>query len=347
MSTTIPDRPRLPDPGGDETSVLPVLPAPGEATERIPRITAATDATQVIPAVPAAPRYDGSDATQVIPKADANDITSVVPAVRDAPGLDTANPDPSHADPPLSRSMPRRHRRPPFVVGPTALTAIRATGEIMITFGLILLLFAAYEIWGKAAIVGAHQNELDQQLSLDWGDPVVVPDVTGSPLPEATVAPPPGWAIARLHIPRLNKHWVVVEGVDLSDIKYAPGHYPDSALPGQIGNFSIAGHRSPAIFWDLDKLRPADESRRADVIVVETKTTYYVYAVTKNHVVLPTAVEVVAPVPGKPGATPTEKMMTITTCNPKWDNYERLIIHAKLVSSRPRAEGPPPELSPA
>ncbi|HLT09783.1 MAG TPA: sortase, partial [Micromonosporaceae bacterium] len=64
-----------------------------------------------------------------------------------------------------------------------------------------------------------------------------------------------------------------------------------------------------------------------------------------NHIVLPTAVEVVAPVPGQPGATPTEAMLTITTCNPKWDNYERLIVHAKLIRSGPRANGPPPELA--
>jgi sortase (surface protein transpeptidase) len=37
-------------------------------------------------------------------------------------------------------------------------------------------------------------------------------------------------------------------------------------------------------------------------------------------------------------------MLTLTTCNPKFDNYERLIVHAELVRSQPRGAGPPAEL---
>jgi sortase A len=47
--------------------------------------------------------------------------------------------------------------------------------------------------------------------------------------------------VARLTIPKLKKHWVVVEGVTPYDIRYAPGHYPDSAMPGEVGNFAVAG----------------------------------------------------------------------------------------------------------
>jgi sortase A len=141
-----------------------------------------------------------------------------------------------------------------------------------------------------------------------------------------------------LYIPRLGSHWVVVEGVGPADIAYAPGHYPETAMPGQIGNFSVAGHRSPAIFWDLDRLQVGD------AIVVETRDTWYVYRVTQSRIVLPTAVEVVAPVPGQPAATPTDAYLTLTTCNPKWDNYERLIVHAKLERAQDRSAGRPSEL---
>jgi Sortase domain len=54
-----------------------------------------------------------------------------------------------------------------------------------------------------------------------------------------------GTAIGRLYLPRLHLHWVVVEGVALADIRYAPGHYPGTALPGDPGNFAVAGHRLP------------------------------------------------------------------------------------------------------
>jgi sortase A len=141
-----------------------------------------------------------------------------------------------------------------------------------------------------------------------------------------------------LYLPRLGKSWVVVEGVAPRDIEYAPGHYPNTALPGDVGNFAVAGHRSPAIFWDLDKMRTDDP------VVVETRTTYYIYLVTAVKIVAPTAVEVVAPVPGQPGEVPSVAMLTLTTCNPKWDNYQRLILHAKLDHSVPRSAGLPKEL---
>jgi sortase A len=102
-------------------------------------------------------------------------------------------------------------------------------------------------------------------------------------------------------------------------------------MPGQVGNFSVAGHRTPAIFWDLDQLQNNDE------IVVETKDTWYVYRMNRSQIVLPTAVQVVAPVPDEPGKKATQAMLTITTCNPKFNNYQRLVVHATLDPSQTRA----------
>lgn len=225
-------------------------------------------------------------------------------------------------------------------VGTVVRTGVRGLGEILITLGVIVLLLAGYEVWGKAAVVASHQNELDRQLTEAWADtpPTVAPDPDDEETETATpqpLGPPPGHAIARLYIPKLGRYWVVVEGVGLDDIRYAPGRYPTSAMPGQIGNFAVAGHRNPATFWDLDKVLPGD------VIVVETQTTWYTYRVTKNHIVTPDAVEVVAPVPGQPGVEPTKAMLTLTTCNPKWDNYERLIVHAELTDQQSQADGRP------
>ncbi|MFU8875345.1 class E sortase [Micromonospora sp. SL4-19] len=220
-------------------------------------------------------------------------------------------------------------------VGSRLRTVVRASGEVLITFGLVVLLFAGYEIWGKTVIVDAHQNDLNSQLAQEWaGDPTVAP--TGpTPKPKPPVE---GKPVAGLYIPKLDKHWVVVEGVSPADIRYAPGHYPKSALPGQVGNFSVAGHRIRATFWRLDELRSGD------AIVVETQTEWLIYKVYQQRVVKPTQVEVVAPVPGKPRAKPTEKLLTLTTCNPKFDNYQRLIIHARLDHVQAKSAGRPAEL---
>jgi sortase A len=221
-----------------------------------------------------------------------------------------------------------------------ARAVARGTGELLVTLGLVVLLFAGYEVWGKAVIVGAEQNTLDRQLAEQWaGQPTVTPNPSPSAGTAKPVPPPPaGNAIARLYIPRMGKQWVVVQGVKPADIRYAPGHYPTTALPGQVGNFAVAGHRISSIFWDLDRVKVGDP------IVVETAQHWYVYRVVQSHVVLPNAVEVVAPVPGRPGVKPTKAMLTLTTCNPKWNNYQRLVVHAELLRDQPRAAGRPGEL---
>ncbi|MFG1886535.1 class E sortase [Micromonospora sp. NPDC049051] len=223
-------------------------------------------------------------------------------------------------------------------LGSRLRTGVRISGELLITFGLVVLLFAGYEVWGKSAIVDAHQSDLSQQLAQAWGpegDPTVAPSASASAKPKPPVQ---GKPMAGLYIPKLDKNWVVVEGVTQKDIRYAPGHYPSSALPGQLGNFSVAGHRNRATFWRLDELDDGD------IIVVEGKTDWHVYKVTQSRIVKPTQVEVVAPVPGKPGQKPTKAMLTLTTCNPKFDNYQRLIIHAELARSQPKSAGRPAEL---
>lgn len=340
----------------DQTAIIPINQTTGTAA----------DATAVIPVIPGdtavIPRLPAAAGTPAAPPSPASLSPSPTPAVAAAPSAaaasaETATEAPSTPEAPADNRPRPRPRRGERVValraqrtdegyrsvyseltrtttGTIIRTGIRTLGELMITFGVIVMLFAAYEVWGTAAIINDHQNDLDQQLGQDWDQP----DPTVGPTQPAGLAPPSGDAVARLYIPKLNKHWVVVEGVTQKAIRYAPGHYPKTAMPGQVGNFSIAGHRTRAIFWRLD------EVHKGDWIVVETKKTWFVYKVSSTEIVKPTAVEVVAPVPGKPGAKPKDAMLTLTTCNPKFNNYQRLIVHAKLVRKQDRSAGQPAEL---
>jgi sortase A len=309
-----------------------------------------------------------STMASVVPDDDERPTTflPVVPAdppVRSgAPGPDAARPASTDARPAAEPPAPRRGERVVQLrpqrtdegyrsvfseltrptLGSRVRAGVRLTGELMITFGLVILLFAGYEIWGNSAIVNAHQDDLSQQLAQQWAnEPASDPTVSAGPTPSAGATPRPaitGTPIAGLYIPALGKNWIVVEGVDQSDLRYAPGHYPRTAKPGQFGNFAVAGHRNRATFWRLDELNPED------AIVVETKSTWYVYRVTQTRIVRPSQVEVVAPVPGHPGQRPTVAMLTLTTCNPKFDNYQRLIVHAELRRSQPKSDGRPAEL---
>jgi sortase A len=76
--------------------------------------------------------------------------------------------------------------------------------------------------------------------------------------------------------------------------------------------------------------------------VAETRDHWFTYVVDRTRIVLPTDTWVVDPVPGRPRAEPTRRLLTLTTCNPRWASTERLIVFGHLESSRTKSEGPPP-----
>ncbi|NBE91954.1 class E sortase [Nonomuraea sp. KC401] len=201
---------------------------------------------------------------------------------------------------------------------------LRAVGETSITAGLILMLFCAYLLWGTGAYTQQQQLLLQSELAADRA------------ARERLSAVRPGEALAVLRIPALGRdyEYAIVEGVGTAHLKRGPGHYPDSALPGQVGNFVLSGHRTTyaAPFNEIDELERDDE------IVVETREARYTYRVTSQDIVRPDEVDVLAPVPGKPGIRPVRAFITLTTCHPEYSAAERLIVYGVLKESEPREE---------
>jgi sortase A len=204
-------------------------------------------------------------------------------------------------------------------------TLIRSLGELCITAGLVLLLFVAYELWGTGAYTSAQQGLLSKQLDKQWGAKQTVTTTEKVHL---------GEGLALIRIPRLGKdyHYVVIEGVTVADLRKGPGHYPGTAMPGGIGNFVVSGHRTTyaAPFNRVDELHDGDK------ILVDTRDKQFVYKVTGEKVVLPTQVDVTEPVPFHPGAKPTKRLITLTTCHPKYSAAHRLIVFGELVQEIPR-----------
>jgi sortase A len=204
-------------------------------------------------------------------------------------------------------------------------TIIRSLGELCVTAGLILLLFVAYELWGTGRYTAGQQDKLTQQLTRDWDRGRVTTERVRL-----------GQGVALVRIPRLGRdyRYVVIEGVSVGDLRKGPGHYPGTALPGQVGNFVISGHRTTyqAPFNKIDKLRDGD------MILVDTRAKQYVYQVTGQRIVMPDRVDAVAPVPFHPKRRPTQRLITLTTCHPKYSAERRLIVFGKLVAERPRVK---------
>ena len=220
--------------------------------------------------------------------------------------------------------------------------AVRTTGELLVTAGVVVLLFAVYQLLWTNVEAGAAADRVGDQIRADWAVPSPSggsPSASGQPLP----AFDEGRGFAFLRIPRLGRDFAVpvVEGVDLADLKSGVGHYPRTAAPGEVGNFAVAGHRAT----NGEPFRSLDLMRAGDAVVVETADTWFVYRVERTEIVEPTRVSVLLPVPERPGATPTEPLITLTTCNPRWASYERLIVFGSLEESQPKSSGLPAALA--
>lgn len=245
--------------------------------------------------------------------------------------------------------------------GEVVRTVLRGTGQTLITLGVVLLLFCVYELKVTNLVTARAQDQLADDLRARWDAPVAAPARTPSraavavPTPVPTAVPAParaavpavelGSGIAVLRIPRLGD-WndrppVVVEGVSTADLKKGPGHIPGTALPGELGNVVLSGHRTTygAPFERFDELRPGD------AVVVETRETWFTYTVTGTRIVRPTAVEVTWPVPGDRSATPTDRLLTMTTCHPRFSARQRMVVSAELTATDAKRSGTPAALA--
>lgn len=210
---------------------------------------------------------------------------------------------------------------------------VGAAGELLVTAGVLVLLFVAWQLWWTDVVSERAQDRIVSAVVDDFAN--------GSSSGAQEVAdayPELGGAdvFAVIRVPRFGADFArpVIEGVGRPVLALGVGHYEETVGPGEVGNFSVAGHRTTygRPFHDIDRLREGDR------VIVETKPTVYVYEVTGREIVRPWQTEVIAPVPDEPGAAPTERLLTMTSCHPKYSATQRYVTHGKLVETVPRAE---------
>ncbi|WP_394769497.1 class E sortase [Lacisediminihabitans sp.] len=241
----------------------------------------------------------------------------------------------------------RKRRKSGARSAPARVSVIGVIGELFITAGVLVFLFLGWQLWLNDLIVGTDQNRAGVALAHDWDTatpthahvtPAVAPDY-GPPV----VAEPPKNAVkfAVMYVPRFGADYArsISEGVGTTDVldRNGIGHYPGTQMPGAVGNFAVAAHRTThgAPFKQLASLTVGDK------IYVQTQDGYYTYDFRGLEYVRPTAVDVLDPVPRVPGATPTERVLTMTSCNPMFSAAERIIAYSVLESWQPTSAGPP------
>jgi sortase A len=243
-------------------------------------------------------------------------------------------------------------------------------GRILIATGLLLFGFVAYQLWGTGIETARAQRQLENEFEellatapVGTAPPVTAapvtvpttvpvttpPDGTGAAAPTTAPAPttvpdtapapveqvlPPiaeGDPIARIEIPSIGVDDIVVAGVGKSDLQKGPGHFPDSPLPGQLGNAAIAGHRTTygQPFRNIDDLQPGDQ------IVLTTLAGRFVYDVTDSEIVEAEDYYVV-------GTTdPSAAQVTLISCHPVYSAAQRIVVRGVLVAEESAPVGEP------
>ncbi len=211
---------------------------------------------------------------------------------------------------------------------------------MLVTVGLLILLFVAYQLWGTGIFTARAQNDLKARFNTELHDNPTVGSTTSTTSPRSTTTgrsgttrPPTtvpqhvqtiteGGLIGRIRIPRIGVDLIFVQGTARDDLSKGPGHYPATPMPGQLGNAAIAGHRTThgKPFYRLNELAAGDD------ILIDTTYGHFRYRVTQQLIVAPTDIAVVGPT--------TDAQLTLTTCNPRFSARERLVIHARLVVNR-------------
>jgi LPXTG-site transpeptidase (sortase) family protein len=145
---------------------------------------------------------------------------------------------------------------------------------------------------------------------------------------------PEGKLIAKIRIPRFGANYVknVYEGTSVTNVlnKLGIGHYEETELPGEPGNFAIAGHRN----GNGGPFRNIDKFRAGDIVTVETSKGTFSYKYLATKIVKPSAVGVIAQKPvGLVDSENNGHYMTLTSCTPIGVNTDRIIAWFSLVTT--------------
>jgi len=140
-------------------------------------------------------------------------------------------------------------------------------------------------------------------------------------LPEDEYAPTPEVHLGTIEIPRIGLAEVLHQGMTLTAIDRGPSHWPGTALPGELGNVVVGGHRTTNTrpFRHLDQLEPGDS------VVFTTAAGRFDYRVTGTEVVGPDQLQIVDQTPAYTA--------TLFACHPPGSAAYRIVVKLQLVDA--------------
>ena len=235
------------------------------------------------------------------------------------------------------------------------VSVVGVIGELLLTAGVLILLFLGWQLWWNDAIMAGQQSSAASERSSEWLEEArASADATPAPDPASYGDPvvdtseyAEGDAFAVMYVPRFGEDSQrnIAEGYGLdvlNSFDLGVGHYPETQRPGEVGNFAIAAHRS-AYGGGMHEI---EQLQLGDAIYIQTKDGWYTYRFRDFEYVTPETVDVLAPVPHHPDLTPTDRIVTLTSCNPLFSTAERIVAYGVLESWQPSAAGAPAEIAP-
>ena len=161
----------------------------------------------------------------------------------------------------------------------------RWAASVLLTCGVVALGFAAY------VVIDARLYQSMERKRFEATAPSAV----------ALPVPTDGASIGEIQISRLGLRAIVVQGESAPVLRRGVGHLSDTALPGEVGNVVLAGHRDTFF-------RPLSGVRAGDSITLKTRDGEFEYQVESTSVVTPNAIQVLEPTGGR--------TLTLITCYP-------------------------------
>ncbi len=199
----------------------------------------------------------------------------------------------------------------PSRLAPRRRTGIRGgIGVVMVAWAAVLVGFVVFAVFLSAFPESRAQAGLQRHFSTVLAN-------AQAPIGGSIHL---GMPVARLDIPAIGLHQIVVEGTSAAQLSKGPGHVPVSPLPGQAGNSVIAAHALlfSGPFRSIASLRPGDS---IEVLTGEGQAAYRV-----------TGHSTVASNSSRPFEATRDNRLTLVTAANLWAS-SREVVTASLVGA--------------
>lgn len=209
-------------------------------------------------------------------------------------------------------------------------------GELAVLAGIVVLLQAVYQIWITNFESDQQARQVSEALVAEFSkDPETL-----AADPQTVPVEKDHGGFALLYIPALKEDvWAlpILKDVTEDSLSKGAGHYPQSAMPGEVGNFAIAAHRATygEPFAYFERLTTGDK------VIVQTADGFYIYQLFADKKIQTTEVWVISEQPTGVVSTP-KAIITLTTCDPRWNSTQRWARWGELIEF---SETAPEELS--